>query len=82
MNLVCINSTCIFTQSHSLIPKFMCCYTKSLRFIPTVPYTPYVVSVAAINRAGRGESVSKVEFTAEGGIIYSAYILYIDTCVI
>ncbi|XP_064396201.1 uncharacterized protein LOC135343155 [Halichondria panicea] len=31
-----------------------------------VPYTPYVVSVAAINGAGAGEPVSVVEFTAEG----------------
>ncbi|XP_064407145.1 uncharacterized protein LOC135351979 isoform X2 [Halichondria panicea] len=30
------------------------------------PYTPYVVSVAAINGAGIGEPVSVVEFTAEG----------------
>ncbi len=36
---------------------------------PTVPYTPYVVSVAAINGAGAGEPVSVVEFTAEGSKI-------------
>ncbi len=33
----------------------------------TAPYTPYMVSVAAINGAGIGNFVSIVEFTAEGG---------------
>ena len=38
--------------------------------LPTVPYTPYVVSVAAINGAGAGEPVSVVEFTAEGSKVF------------
>ncbi len=36
----------------------------------TATYTPYIVSVAAINGAGIGNFVSIVEFTAEGGKIF------------
>ncbi len=35
----------------------------------TAPYTPYMVSVAAINGAGIGNFISIVAFTAEGGKI-------------
>ncbi len=33
----------------------------------TAPYTPYMVSVTAINGAGIGKAASVVQFTAEGG---------------
>ncbi len=41
--------------------------------LPTVPYTPYVVSVAAINGVGIGEFfASVVQFTAEGSKVFPA----------
>ncbi|XP_064407623.1 mucin-3A-like isoform X2 [Halichondria panicea] len=52
-------------ESNSAVTEYNTLAT-SFSIHELVPYTPYVVSVAAINGAGAGEPVSVVEFTAEG----------------
>ena len=34
---------------------------------PTEPYTPYNVTVYALNENGNGETTTKINFTVEGG---------------